>query len=106
MALLPGGSTTVALPLELAVQTALVALNKQMLESKASIHLGTPLPDLVANHEQLSVLFRCLISNALEYRGSEAPHIELTATRSGDEWLFACTSNGIGNRTSIPRASF
>lgn len=95
MALLSESSPAVSLPIEHAVQTAMVSLKTQVLESKASVHLEA-LPELVANHEQLSVLFRCLISNALEYRGSEAPRIEMNATRSGDEWRFTCSDNGVG----------
>ena len=95
MALLSDDSTAVKLPIDHALQSALITLKSQISESKASVHSG-PLPELVANHEQLTVLFRCLLSNALEYHGSDTPHIEINATRSGDEWRFTCSDNGIG----------
>jgi two-component system sensor histidine kinase/response regulator len=95
MALLSDGFAAVELPIAHALQSALVSLESQIKESRASVHSGV-LPEIVANHEQLIVLFRCLLSNALEYHGSAAPRIEIDATKSGDKWRFTCSDNGIG----------
>jgi signal transduction histidine kinase len=41
-------------------------------------------------------LFENLISNALQYRGPEAPHVEIGAQDQGSEWLFCVKDNGTG----------
>jgi light-regulated signal transduction histidine kinase (bacteriophytochrome) len=85
-----------ALPLENALQTALANLRPQIQETQAKIYSGA-LPRLDADHEQLGVLFRCLLSNALEYHGRNVPpQIEITATAAGDEWRFSVSDNGVG----------
>ncbi len=96
MALVPRGSSSEPLPVENAVQAALAGLQKQIAETGAKIHTGG-LPQLDADGEQLTVLFRCLLRNALTYRGNAAaPRIEITAARAGNEWQFAVSDNGIG----------
>jgi light-regulated signal transduction histidine kinase (bacteriophytochrome) len=95
MTLVHDSSAILILPVQNALQTALSSMKKQIATSHASVH-SENLPQLGANHEQLSVLFRCLLSNAIEYRGPDPPHIELDATRSGDDWRFTFRDNGIG----------
>ena len=54
------------------------------------------LPVLAANETQLGQVFQNLIGNALKFRGSEDPRVEISATRDGNAWIFAVSDNGIG----------
>jgi len=65
-----------------------------------------PLPTVKADNTQLDVVFRELIDNSLKF-GSEIGElkIEVTASRNGDEWLFAFKDNGPGmDADNAPRA--
>jgi len=55
------------------------------------------LPEIAANASQLSLLFRNLIANSLQYRSdTRRPAIHVTATRSDVEWIVSVADNGIG----------
>jgi chemotaxis family two-component system sensor kinase Cph1 len=41
-------------------------------------------------------LFQNLISNAIKFRGKEAPKIHISAKQKEDEWIFSFKDNGIG----------
>lgn len=58
-----------------------------------------PLPTLMADPDQLRVVFRQLIGNAIKFRAKERlPMIHITATLQDNHsmWLFRMTDNGIG----------
>jgi PAS domain S-box-containing protein len=57
---------------------------------------ASPLPILLADASQIAQLFQNLISNAIKFHGTEPPHIHVSATRRGQEWVFAVRDNGIG----------
>ncbi len=80
--------------------SALLQVVKQNLktaidESGAQIECGT-LPSIVADGSQLGQVFQNLIGNAIKFRGSGTPMIEVTAEKKEREWLFSVTDNGIG----------
>jgi signal transduction histidine kinase len=54
------------------------------------------LPLVRCNSFQFLQLFQNLIGNAIKFRGSEKPAIHLSAARTGSEWLFTVSDNGIG----------
>jgi light-regulated signal transduction histidine kinase (bacteriophytochrome) len=54
------------------------------------------LPRLRGDRAQLDRAFRNLISNAIKYRGEGEPWVEVSAERSGDDWVFCVADNGIG----------
>lgn len=54
------------------------------------------LPTILADQTQLIQLFQNLISNALKYRRSLAPVIQIAAQCQEGEWLFSVRDNGIG----------
>jgi light-regulated signal transduction histidine kinase (bacteriophytochrome) len=54
------------------------------------------LPTLLGDREQLGSVFRNLIGNALKYRGSEPPRVQVSARRERDGWLFSVRDNGLG----------
>ncbi len=54
------------------------------------------LPTVMADSSQLIRLFQNLISNAIKFRGKEAPRIHISAKQKEDEWIFSFKDNGIG----------
>ena len=64
-------------------------------ESEAVLEVDY-LPEVAVDRSQLIQLFQNLISNAIKYRGEEAPQIYISAERTVDEWLFSVRDNGIG----------
>lgn len=66
-------------------------------ESSARI-IKTPLPVVKANQIMFGQLFQNLISNALKFRETQDPVIEISARKSEDEaeWIFSVKDNGIG----------
>ncbi|MEJ7626874.1 MAG: PAS domain-containing protein [Ferruginibacter sp.] len=71
------------------------ALRTAIEESGARI-LAPDLPDVTGNEIQLIQLFQNLISNAIKYRGSEKPLIEIGFKQSISELEFHIRDNGIG----------
>ncbi|QKW26048.1 CHASE3 domain-containing protein [Streptomyces seoulensis] len=56
-----------------------------------------PLPEVVGDTTQLSMLWQNLLSNAVKFRSPERPpRIRVSAVREGDNWRFAVADNGIG----------
>jgi PAS domain S-box-containing protein len=55
-----------------------------------------PLPTLMGDHTQLGQVFLNLMGNAIKYRGNEKPKVHVSAMRSGNEWRFSVSDNGIG----------
>lgn len=73
---------------------ALSHLQASIEQTGANVKLAS-LP-LVSADEQVLSVFQNLIGNALKYRSSEPPEIEVGAVRNGDEWTFSVRDNGIG----------
>ena len=94
-ALHTGGPPCEAIRAGSALRSALAELDGQIRQSGASVDYG-PLPRVKGSHEQLTVLFRALLHNALLYHGTEPLQIYITAERVGDHWRFAVRDNGIG----------
>jgi len=78
-----------------ALDDALHNLQHLVEESGARVVCGT-LPSLWGERQQLTRLFQNLIQNALKFRGSEAPKVQVHAERRSGEWLFSVSDNGIG----------
>ncbi|MFC4439102.1 MULTISPECIES: MEDS domain-containing protein [Natrialbaceae] len=70
-------------------------LQVQIEESDAEI-VADSLPTVRGNREQLEQLFSNLLSNAIKYSGDDTPHVEITARRRSDRWLFSVADDGIG----------
>jgi signal transduction histidine kinase len=64
-------------------------------KTHARIESG-PLPTVLAEPTLLTAVFQNLLSNALKFRGEEAPLVTVSAARDGEFWLFAVEDNGIG----------
>jgi signal transduction histidine kinase len=64
-------------------------------ESGAKITHGH-LPGIPADRPQMQRVFQNLISNAVRFRGTDAPRIHISAERKEGEWVFSVKDNGIG----------
>ena len=64
-------------------------------ESGALIHYDN-LPVVWADRAQIAQVFQNLIGNAIKFRKEAAPEIRVSAKRTGPEWLFRVSDNGIG----------
>jgi PAS domain S-box-containing protein len=81
--------------LEQVVADTLKILQPALTESGATVTHG-PLPTVVAESRQIGQVVQNLLSNALKFRGPEAPRIHLWAQQQGGEWVIAVQDNGIG----------
>jgi light-regulated signal transduction histidine kinase (bacteriophytochrome) len=55
-----------------------------------------PLPNVMADDQQLGQLFQNLIANAIKFRNSEPPRVHISCKQKSDAWLFSVKDNGIG----------
>ena len=81
--------------LEQALETVLENLKLIRLETRATI-THDPLPTLYADKNHIVQLLQNLISNAIKFRGSDPPHVHITAEQHANRWLFSVRDNGIG----------
>jgi signal transduction histidine kinase len=77
------------------VAQAMKNLPAVILESGATVKYEG-LPRLMANSSQLKQVFQALIGNAIRFRSSLAPVVEISAERQGVEWMLSVADNGIG----------
>jgi len=77
------------------METAKAALGASIHASGAII-TSTALPRIRGNGVALSRVFQNLLANAMKYRREERPVIQVSCRRSGRNWVFSVTDNGIG----------
>ncbi len=82
---------------EILAQT-LDTLGPALHESGAKI-FHSELPNVRMQAGQLQQLFQNLIGNAIKYRSTASPQIQITAEPDDDQWLFSVKDNGIGIST-------
>ncbi|MDH5649204.1 MAG: ATP-binding protein [Gammaproteobacteria bacterium] len=70
-------------------------LNREIINSGASI-THEPFPVLKVERLSFGQLLQNLISNAIKFRGKEAPKVHLSVTEKEDYWQFCVEDNGIG----------
>jgi chemotaxis family two-component system sensor kinase Cph1 len=87
---------------ETAMKQALASLEPEIRDTGAVLVPGV-LPSVFGDVRRLTELFRNLIGNALKYRSTAVPRIEIGATRNSvgavqnsNEWLFSVRDNGVG----------
>ncbi len=78
-----------------ALDRALQNLEKAIEENGAVVS-RSHLPEVRMQEFQLEQLFQNLIGNAIRYRSSELPCIQVSASQDGDSWKFCVRDNGIG----------
>jgi len=80
---------------KLALDKALANLRLIIGETGATIVCDS-LPALNADGSQLTQLFQNLIGNAIKFRGSNSPRVEIGAEQQDGEWVFHVRDSGIG----------
>jgi chemotaxis family two-component system sensor kinase Cph1 len=81
--------------IEDAIQIAMQNI-KYVLEESGGTVIYDEMPSIIADETQMTQLFQNLIGNALKFHGEEAPRVEISAVRKGDDWIFSVRDNGIG----------
>jgi signal transduction histidine kinase len=66
------------------------------LEQSGAVITYDALPEVMADPIQLSQLLQNLINNAIKFHREEKPRIHISAKRTGKEWVFSVSDNGIG----------
>jgi light-regulated signal transduction histidine kinase (bacteriophytochrome) len=82
-------------PVKAAIDKALSNL-QGVLTSNRAIVIYDELPYVAVNAVHLQQLFQNLISNAVKYRSTEDPQIQISAMESNGYWCFSVKDNGIG----------
>jgi PAS domain S-box-containing protein len=77
------------------VNDALFLLESSIHDSGGQVACGK-LPIVMGDRSQLVQLMQNLIGNGLAYRSDKPPHIHISAKRSGKDWIFSISDNGIG----------
>jgi len=80
---------------ERVLETAMANLKLAIEESHAVVQ-HERLPIVEGDVVQLTQVFQNLIGNAIKFRGSAPPRINIGAQRNNGEWLFQVKDNGIG----------
>ncbi len=90
------GKALLRISVEDILKAALTNLGGTIEESSAVV-THDALPALTTDDTQLTQVFQNLVGNAIKYRGAEAPHIHVSATKNGgNEWVFSVRDNGLG----------
>src|ERR1017187_496965 len=80
---------------EAALSSALVNVQGAVKDSGAVIR-HSPLPPVYADPVQLVQVFQNLLGNAIKFRNSEPPEIDVACEETPAEWSFSVRDNGIG----------
>jgi signal transduction histidine kinase len=78
------------------VQWALLNLDAAVKESGAEVVTDGPLPVITGDQARLALVMQNLIGNAIKFRSSAAPKIQISSTREGEWWVFCVSDNGCG----------
>lgn len=79
-----------------ALDAAVAALDVSIRDTGTRLVIG-PLPPVVADEAQISIVFQHLIGNAIKYaKADESPAIEVSGRVEGDQAVLSVRDNGIG----------
>ncbi len=80
---------------EAVLADAVSNLGSAIEESGATV-THDPLPNVMADRDELNRLFQNLLSNAIKFHAADPPVVHVSARRNENEWLFSVRDNGIG----------
>jgi signal transduction histidine kinase len=84
-----------------------VLLNLQAsIEQNAAVVSWNGLPTIQAHEVRLVQLFQNLVGNAIKYRRTEPPRVNVNAEHRPGEWLFSVQDNGIGIKPEYAKQVF
>ena len=89
----------------LVVDQVLLLLKGPIDDAKAAVTCGS-LPVVAADRAQMTHLVQNLVSNALKFRGPQAPRIAISCEASDGEYVFKVSDNGIGIAPQFSRRVF
>ncbi len=78
-----------------AMAEVMMSMGPAIQESGAVVTYAA-LPVVWAERSQMTQLFQNLIGNAIKFHGKDAPEISVRAEKTGSQWLFSVSDNGIG----------
>ncbi len=81
--------------LNLLLGNVLKDLSSQIKENNAVFKIDI-LPDIDGDPVLIAQLFQNLISNAVKFRNTKSPEIEISGKKENNEYLFSVKDNGIG----------
>jgi chemotaxis family two-component system sensor kinase Cph1 len=81
--------------MEAVLRQALVSTEKLITDEGAAV-THDPLPEVMGDFEILAKVMHHLIRNAIEYRGTSAPRVHISARREELECVFSVEDNGPG----------
>lgn len=80
-----------------AVDLAMIDLQTEIDEAKASVTTPPRMPVVLGDAGEMVRLFQNLIGNAVKYRNQDDPaQVVVTCVDQGEQWEFAVADNGIG----------
>ncbi len=90
-----GRNGCVCVDCDAVMEEILLTLGPAIEESGAVVTHGK-LPEVWADRSQMTQVLQNLIGNAIKFRGKEPPRISVQAEKTGQQWLFSVSDNGIG----------
>ncbi|WP_413167197.1 ATP-binding protein [Capilliphycus salinus ALCB114379] len=90
---------------QICLKQAIMDLESLIVQTQAQIQT-TPLPEVMANPQQLTQLFSILIENAIKYCSDRPPQIEIAVQPQTEMWVFSVQDNGIGIDSKYHQAIF
>lgn len=82
-------------PLNVLLRAALAKLDRDIRAHQATVTYDK-LPCVRGDTDRLMEVFESLVRNALDHRGSDAPHIQINVEQRPPNWLFGIRDNGPG----------
>ena len=61
-----------------------------------SVIAAEALPTVLGDERQITLVFQNILTNAIKYRGAQAPQVLISAEDQGEVWQFSIRDNGIG----------
>lgn len=99
------GAKMISVDCEAAMAEVLLTLGPAIRE-RGAIVTYTSLPVVRMEASQMTQVFQNLIANAIKFHSEQPPKISIRAEKSGTEWLFTVSDNGIGIPTESVETVF